>query len=442
MRLHFHMLGVNTIGSFIAHHLRRVEHKVTLLLRDTAEQAILKRRGYSIKLEDEEGVINVASMLNSESMENLEMGDAINPKFLRGPQLIENRIRSLIVTITPYKVGRNIARLFYRMGPETTIVLLTNGMGVYEELVKGFFVDESTRPNLLLARTTHEVFQRGSFDVKLVKQGEIYFASPDNNPLTNQVLLEAKRKKLKIKVKKENQDRIDYKPILEEILRTSYIDPSYIKAHPEIVNLIRAKSMESTIRALSVIPELQIEYVSYQELQEMLFEKQMVDCVVQPLTTIYAITNNGLVNNPPANRVIDAICMENSVIMDRHSVELGLRPSSRWRKRRIMEQVEQRCQKVPLHWSTMLHNIRDRGITDVEYVNGYMVRLGVKYGIPTPVNSLMVDMVKMKHRLLAAPNVYRIKEKGIRQRTPNEFSDHKKRTPDQAMLRDPPLDEY
>ncbi|CAG8566860.1 1232_t:CDS:2 [Ambispora leptoticha] len=436
MRLqHFHFLGVNTIGSFIAHHLRRAEHKITLLLRDTAEQAILKRRGYSIKLEDDEGIINVASMLNSESMENLEMGDAINPKFLRGPQSIESQIRSLIVTITPYKVGRNIERLFYRMGPETTIVLLTNGMGVYEELVKGFFVDEITRPNFLLARTTHEVYQRGSFDIKLVKKGEIYFASPDNNPLTNQ---QGNRTRAST-----SSTATSLSPdIIEEMLRTSFVDPSYIKAHPEIIDRIRARSMESTIRALSVIPELQIEYVSYQELQEILLEKQMVDCVVQPLTTIYAITNNGLINNPPANRVIDAICMENSIIMDRHSVELGLRPSSRWRKRRIMEQVEQRCQKVPLHWSSMLHNIRDRGITDVEYVNGYMVRLGVKYGIPTPVNSLMVDMVKMKHRLLAAPNVYRIKEKGIRQRTPNEFNDHKKRTPDQEMLRDPPLDEY
>ncbi|RJP73317.1 MAG: ketopantoate reductase family protein [Candidatus Abyssobacteria bacterium SURF_17] len=51
-----------------------------------------------------------------------------------------------------------------------------------------------------------------------------------------------------------------------------------------------------------------------------------------------------------------------------------------------------------------------RGRTEVEYLNGEIVRLGRKHGIPTPLNSLMVNIVSKMARERLSPGAYTIRQ--------------------------------
>ncbi|KAJ2589884.1 hypothetical protein H4R99_007301, partial [Coemansia sp. RSA 1722] len=46
--------------------------------------------------------------------------------------------------------------------------------------------------------------------------------------------------------------------------------------------------------------------------------------------------------------------------------------------------------------SSMLQDVAAGRQTEVEWINGYLVRLGQQHGVPTPVNTLLYTLVKLK----------------------------------------------
>jgi 2-dehydropantoate 2-reductase len=55
----------------------------------------------------------------------------------------------------------------------------------------------------------------------------------------------------------------------------------------------------------------------------------------------------------------------------------------------------------------MLQSIKGRKSTEVDYINGEIVKLGKKVGVPTPVNVLTVELV---HQVEATGKFLTIKE--------------------------------
>ena len=47
--------------------------------------------------------------------------------------------------------------------------------------------------------------------------------------------------------------------------------------------------------------------------------------------------------------------------------------------------------------SSMLQDVRSGRRTEVEYINGYIDDLGAEYGVPTPVNATLRNLVKLKY---------------------------------------------
>ncbi|KDN42707.1 hypothetical protein RSAG8_06664, partial [Rhizoctonia solani AG-8 WAC10335] len=48
------------------------------------------------------------------------------------------------------------------------------------------------------------------------------------------------------------------------------------------------------------------------------------------------------------------------------------------------------------NFSSMLQDVRNGRETEVKYMNGYLSRMGKKYGVPTPVNNILRTLVQMK----------------------------------------------
>ncbi|MES9964811.1 MAG: ketopantoate reductase C-terminal domain-containing protein, partial [Candidatus Sedimenticola sp. 20ELBAFRAG] len=48
------------------------------------------------------------------------------------------------------------------------------------------------------------------------------------------------------------------------------------------------------------------------------------------------------------------------------------------------------------HHSSMLQDIRNGRETEIDFINGAIVRLGEKHGVETPVNQTLVNQIRFK----------------------------------------------
>src|SRR5436190_1634567 len=65
-------------------------------------------------------------------------------------------------------------KIFHRLSPTSTIILLTYGLGNYEELMRDYYsLDEASRPNVIMSINSHHIYKRAKFGTqfKLVQSG-------------------------------------------------------------------------------------------------------------------------------------------------------------------------------------------------------------------------------------------------------------------------------
>ena len=72
-----------------------------------------------------------------------------------------------------------------------------------------------------------------------------------------------------------------------------------------------------------------------------------------------------------------------------------------------LAKVEAVCEATSANISSMLQDLLREKRTEIDSINGVIVRLGKELGIPVPVNSTLVDLVK------TAEETYAIVKKNI-----------------------------
>ncbi|CAG8542407.1 6308_t:CDS:2 [Diversispora eburnea] len=380
----FHILGTGNFGNMVAHYLRKHNHKVTLLLRTPVNLAHFERFQRTITINQPNGDVEQTQGYDTEVLRDFDIDELVDRHFHYGACPPNLQIQRLIVTTKAQDVSKSFRRIFYRLSPTSTIVLLTNGMGVYEELMEDFFSqDEKLRPNILMGAATHIVYRtkliNSSFDLLHYGIGEIDLGIIPRKEVEPNVTAKSN----------ESNSKITKEPILD-------INGNELPPIPE-------NSLRTTLEVLTSIPELHCRHVNVLTIQNRLLENLVINACINPLTAIFNIRNGGLLFNRGADRVIEAICKESTQIMQKHREFLGMKPSNRFGTERLIDAIHQICKSTVNLKSTMLQDVTTRKITEIDYLNGYLVKLGKFYGIPTPVNKFVVDMIYMKHILVSNP---------------------------------------
>jgi 2-dehydropantoate 2-reductase len=115
-------------------------------------------------------------------------------------------------------------------------------------------------------------------------------------------------------------------------------------------------------------------------------EKMILVNAVGALSAIEKKTLGELITEKETRKTIEALIEESyAVLKDEHNMP-GL-----WRiKRRFYKTISQ----IKTHYSSMYQDILSGRETEIEYLNGYIVKLGVQKGIPTPVNLEIYNKLK------------------------------------------------
>jgi 2-dehydropantoate 2-reductase len=115
------------------------------------------------------------------------------------------------------------------------------------------------------------------------------------------------------------------------------------------------------------------------------WNKLAVNCVINPLTTLYNCLNGELKNH---REEVVSICQEVAQVMEREGHHTS--PES------LLDYVEQVISSTAANVSSMLQDVRVERHTEIDYITGYLLRRARAHGLSLPVNSRLYELIKRK----------------------------------------------
>lgn len=146
------------------------------------------------------------------------------------------------------------------------------------------------------------------------------------------------------------------------------------------------------ILALFRSADIETEYSD--EIERLLWEKLIINCAINPLTALFDQPNGVLVRDPELREIAGAVACEALRVARAHGVTLT--------EAEAIERVETVAQKTAQNISSMLQDVRRGRPTEIEYINGAVVREGRRLRIPTPLNLLLTRLIS-EGRMLKHP---------------------------------------
>ncbi len=143
------------------------------------------------------------------------------------------------------------------------------------------------------------------------------------------------------------------------------------------------------ILALFRSAEIETEYS--EEIERLLWEKLIINCAINPLTALFDTPNGAIVHDSELREIAGAVAKEALGIARAHGVVLT--------EAEALERVETVASKTAQNISSMLQDVRRGRPTEIDYINGAVVREGRRLRIPTPLNLLLTRLVgrMLKH---------------------------------------------
>ncbi len=122
------------------------------------------------------------------------------------------------------------------------------------------------------------------------------------------------------------------------------------------------------------------------DIKGFLWSKLLINAGINALTAVTRLKNGSLLDFEGTRKIM------------RMAVTEGIKVAKRKRIKLIYDdplaKVEAVCEATQGNVSSMLQDVLRKKRTEIDFINGVIVRQGQELGIPVPVNSLLVDLVK------------------------------------------------
>lgn len=380
-----HILGTGNIGKFIAHSLRGLPDPppVTLLFHKksyldaweagnreitiktdgisvarggfNAEfyRAAFRRHGQQVTY-DEYISPHIDPHLQAEVSRSEEAPSPLDENTSYEP------IHNLIVCIKAANTVGALLNVRHRLQPESSILFLQNGMGIIDQVNTEVFPDPTTRPNYMLGINTHGVNSQqdlfsathagaGTIQIGLLPRSQPSHPASPTSP--NQAF----------------EDEI-WSPTSRYILRTLARSP-----------------------ILAAIGQTPTEILQAQ------LEKLAVNAVINPITALLDSRNGAVLYNYSLTRAMRLLLAEISLVF-RNLPELARLPNTvtRFSAERLETLVVSVAYTTRDNLSSMCADVRSGRRTEIEFINGYVVKRGEEMGIKCVMNYLVMQLVKGK----------------------------------------------
>jgi 2-dehydropantoate 2-reductase len=118
-----------------------------------------------------------------------------------------------------------------------------------------------------------------------------------------------------------------------------------------------------------------------------LWKKLAVNAVINPLTAILRVPNGELLHRPALDPLIAVIVEEVWRVAARHKIPLPTPPE-------LVEEVQRVCRGTASNRSSMLRDVEEARPTEIDAINGAVVRLGQERGALVPANLALASLIR------------------------------------------------
>ncbi len=141
------------------------------------------------------------------------------------------------------------------------------------------------------------------------------------------------------------------------------------------------------LRAIrEIFNKVKLETKISRDIKGILWSKLIINVGINALTALTRLHNGGLVEFEGTRRILRDAVTEAVKIAKRKRIKLIYDDP--------LAKVEAVCEATAGNVSSMLQDVLRKKRTEIDFINGVVVRLGQELGIPVPVNSLLVDLIK------------------------------------------------
>jgi 2-dehydropantoate 2-reductase len=348
-----YVIGSGNIGTMVAHSLASLPDEtrppITLLLHRQSLMDTWKARGETLDLlrypdgaHQPQGGIDV---------ELVEHETANKPRSLE-VQAPEEPIHNLIVSVLASQTNSALDPIRHRLGPQSSILFLQNGMGSADDAAHTFFPDPETRPTFLIGIVYAGAFQVQPFVVR--------HAGPA-------------------------------KLLIGVAPRSS---PAHLMASDP-----RSASAQYVLDLMLASPVLQASEVDYTELRQTQLEKLACNAVVNPVSALLD-QPIGIVERKSLGPLVRAMSAEMSSII-RALPELQDVPGAyeRFSPERVETTVMGNLAAVRASVSSMTQHLRHSKKTEIDYIDGYLVRRANELSLPSPLMMAVRQLILTKEAI-------------------------------------------
>ncbi|KAM9907361.1 hypothetical protein OXX79_001005 [Metschnikowia pulcherrima] len=332
------ILGQGAMGSLVAHELALGGRVAPILL--------MKSRKALDVYANNGGAITVMRPSRADFITTSVPVEAVHG--LAGKLAAEEPIQNLIVATKTYSTVEALESYLPHINRNTNIMFVQNGMGVVSRLRRRYWPNAADLPNLYHAISTHGAFKSSPNVVHHVGLGNLLISRlpQDTANFTGSVHAEAPE-------------------LVQHLTHSSHLEASFVP-YPQFI------------------------------LKQM--EKLVVNACINPLTTVIDCLNGDLLYAknivPTMNKVIAECVQCFRKEYDVHSMgpEAGVVLS----RDRLLSAVLSICKATAHNSSSMREDVRRLNYTEIDSINGYIVAIGARRGIPTPANRMLLDLVRNK----------------------------------------------
>jgi 2-dehydropantoate 2-reductase len=114
--------------------------------------------------------------------------------------------------------------------------------------------------------------------------------------------------------------------------------------------------------------------------------KAIINSSINPLTTIFHCKNGYILRNPILEEIVKRICEESTSVANSQGINLS--------SQRMIDRTVAVIQKTAENYSSMLQSLNQGKQTEIDSINGKIIEMGVAKHIDTPLNEILVSIVK------------------------------------------------
>ncbi len=126
-----------------------------------------------------------------------------------------------------------------------------------------------------------------------------------------------------------------------------------------------------------------------EDAQSLIWGKLVVNAAINPLTALLRVPNGELLARPAARKLMGRLALEVSAVASEEKIKLTFSDP--------VSVVEEVARKTSANQSSMLQDVLRGARTEIDAINGAVVRVAQKHGVDVPINHVCWALVQALH---------------------------------------------